>query len=127
MFCPKCGGEYREGFIECADCRVPLTEQAPPEPEDLSEPDAPDLEFVHVLSTYNSADIAIIRTYLEAEGIRFFIEGEVFNALRPLVQPARLLVVKRDLAAAQEILADLHLRHTTHLVLGKDEGEEAAE
>ena len=27
MFCPKCGAEYRPGFTECYDCRLPLVEQ----------------------------------------------------------------------------------------------------
>ena len=31
MYCPKCGSEYREGFTSCADCEVPLVEQAPAE------------------------------------------------------------------------------------------------
>jgi hypothetical protein len=26
MWCPKCGAEYREGFFECSDCKIPLTE-----------------------------------------------------------------------------------------------------
>lgn len=30
MFCPSCGGEYREGFTTCADCEVPLVESLPP-------------------------------------------------------------------------------------------------
>jgi hypothetical protein len=32
MFCPSCQAEYREGFTECADCRVPLLHEplAPP-------------------------------------------------------------------------------------------------
>jgi hypothetical protein len=29
MFCPSCGGEYREGFTTCADCEVPLVESLP--------------------------------------------------------------------------------------------------
>src|SRR5260370_12111129 len=30
MFCPVCGGEYREGFTRCADCEVLLVEGPPP-------------------------------------------------------------------------------------------------
>jgi len=47
MFCPTCKCEYLEGFTTCADCKVPLVAQLPPEPaeeeleseanEDLSE------------------------------------------------------------------------------------------
>jgi hypothetical protein len=25
MICPNCKAEYREGFTECADCKIPLT------------------------------------------------------------------------------------------------------
>jgi uncharacterized RDD family membrane protein YckC len=30
LWCPECGAEYRAGFVECSDCRVPLSSQAPP-------------------------------------------------------------------------------------------------
>lgn len=30
LWCPKCGSEYRPGFVECPDCRVPLTTVKPP-------------------------------------------------------------------------------------------------
>lgn len=36
-WCPKCGTEYREGFAECADCHVALTNIRPAAPE----PEAP--------------------------------------------------------------------------------------
>src|SRR4051794_41094394 len=29
MYCPSCGGEYREGYTVCADCKVPLVEHLP--------------------------------------------------------------------------------------------------
>jgi hypothetical protein len=29
MFCPQCHVEYREGFVECSDCHVPLTDDLP--------------------------------------------------------------------------------------------------
>lgn len=30
LWCPNCGAEYRPGFLECPDCRVPLTAVKPP-------------------------------------------------------------------------------------------------
>lgn len=32
-FCPKCKYEYREGFTECSDCKVPLVDHLEEEPE----------------------------------------------------------------------------------------------
>lgn len=32
-WCPKCKSEYREGITECADCKVPLMDELPPESE----------------------------------------------------------------------------------------------
>ncbi len=30
LWCPECGAEYRAGFVECSDCRVPLSDEEPP-------------------------------------------------------------------------------------------------
>ncbi len=35
MICPKCGADYRDGFAECSDCRVPLRSS----PQDTKERD----------------------------------------------------------------------------------------
>jgi hypothetical protein len=29
MFCPQCRMEYREGFVECSDCQIPLVDRLP--------------------------------------------------------------------------------------------------
>ena len=38
MFCPQCHAEFREGFLECSDCHVPLLGCLiePPTPVDSS-------------------------------------------------------------------------------------------
>ncbi|MFH1537833.1 MAG: hypothetical protein ABIH66_02670 [bacterium] len=44
-YCPKCGGEYREGFRECSDCLLELVDTPPkdPRPPGLDdEDDKPD-------------------------------------------------------------------------------------
>lgn len=107
MFCPKCGAEYREGFTECADCRVPLVWDKPPEPRLEVEY----VEYEEVLRTFNPADIALIRSVLDAEGITHFIKGEHFILVRPLADPAALMVKKDEADRAREILKELDLKY----------------
>jgi hypothetical protein len=106
MFCPKCGAEYRQGFTECADCGVPLVYEKPPEPKT-------EVEFVgydEILRTFNPADIAIVRSILDAEGITYFMKGENFGMVRPLADPVGLMVKREDVDRAREVLKDLNLK-----------------
>ena len=103
MFCPVCKSEYVEGVKECHDCRVPLVKELP-HPEDQ-----PPVEFEEVISTYNQGDIATIRSLLDNAEIDYFISGEMFNLLGPLIQPARLKVRKDQAERARELLATLDL------------------
>jgi len=106
MFCPKCRAEYREGFLKCADCDIELVgelAELPPEPK---------LEFIdyeEVFSTYNPTDIAMIKSVLESEDITYFFKGEHFTYMRPLADPARLMVMKGQAEDARNLLADLNL------------------
>lgn len=106
MFCPRCGAEYREGFTECAECGVPLAHEPPPPP---AGPEY--VDYVPVLATFNAGDIAIIKAVLAGEEIKYFFEGECFNIVRPLVQPARLLVRWDQVQDAESALKGLKLTH----------------
>ena len=108
MFCPKCGGEYREGFTECSDCHVALTAD-PPVLEPAEGPEY--VELVEVLRTFNPGDIAVIKAIMEDEGVRYVFEGESFNMLDPLIRPARLMVAKADVETAKESLKDMKLSY----------------
>ena len=92
MICPECKEEYRNGFTTCADCGAKLVSTLPFEttPDPAQEIDHNTL--VPVLETHNQADIAIIKSALEAAGIMYHFSGESFHMMgvRPL--PARLLV-----------------------------------
>jgi hypothetical protein len=103
MFCPKCNSEYREGFTKCADCGIELVQELP------INPDAEDVEWVEVLSTYNNGDIAMLKSLLECENINYYFHGEYFNAVRPWVQPAVLMVDKKDVPVVKELVKDLKL------------------
>ena len=121
VFCPRCGCEYRDGFTECADCHVPLAAEPPPPP-----PEPEYIAYEPMLSTHNGVDIDIINAVLESEGITYFFEGDIFNLVRPLVQPARLMVRKDQVQQAKEVLEELKLAYFAFPHM-KDEQEEQEE
>jgi hypothetical protein len=104
MYCPSCRVEYRPGFARCADCGAALVAALPPEPELLP--------FDEVCTTYNPGDVALLTAILEGDGIDHVFQGEVFNRMRPLVDPVRLLVRRDQVERARELLADVSLTWT---------------
>ena len=71
MCCPRCLTEYRDGFIECADCRVPLAAGLPPEPAQRLA-----LELVTVLETGDSFALTRAKASLEEAGINYLVSGD---------------------------------------------------
>jgi hypothetical protein len=52
MYCPKCGCEYRDGFLKCSDCGTALVPKSHILVENkLKESTSEDVEFVVVLRT----------------------------------------------------------------------------
>jgi hypothetical protein len=119
MYCPKCRAEYREGFSKCSDCNVDLVSELPEE----QEPEY--IEYEDVLSTYNLADIAIIKSLLEAEGITYYFADEnVFSYIPALALPARLMVRNDQAAEAKAILKDADLSYIAANIDEPDSGDE---
>ncbi len=81
LFCPQCGAEYREGFLECSDCHLPLVAALPSEPQPQPQPD---LELVTVLVTGNPALIAVAKSLLEDSGIEYLTQNEGLHDLFPV-------------------------------------------
>jgi hypothetical protein len=67
--------------------------------------------FVMVLETDSLTDIALIKAALDAEGVRYFIQGENMKYIRPGDQSARLMVQQEDIQKAVELLKPLNLRY----------------
>ncbi len=105
MFCPQCRTEYREGFDVCADCDIKLVEVLDP------EPDPEFVEYDCVLQTYNPADIAIIKSLLDGEGITYYFKGDHL-ALRPMGDAARLMVDRQQVDRVKDLIKDLKLSYT---------------
>jgi len=108
MFCPNCRYEYRRGFTLCADCNVPLVEELPEAAEE-SETFA-ETQYVEVLSTFDVTDIMQVKGILDAEGIRYYIHGEVARDNFPFVQPATVMVARDDVRRASVLLKTLKLQ-----------------
>jgi hypothetical protein len=105
MFCPSCHTEYIAGTSECADCRVPLVKERPPE----KEIDIP--EFEKILTLFNVGDIAVIRSVFDSAQIEYVFDGENFNLVDPMIQPARLFVKASQADVAKGLLKDMNLHY----------------
>jgi hypothetical protein len=112
MWCPSCGAEYVPGVQECPDCRVTLVETPPPPPAAA--------EFEEILRTFNQGDIALIKSILDDAGFQYFFQGEIFNLVDPLIQPARLRVRKDQAGEARELLKGMNVSFLAVSV--RDEG-----
>jgi len=64
-----------------------------------------------LLETSNPADIAMVKSLLNAEGILHFVQGEAFNTVRPLIEPARFMVAEDRLDDAMELIRTLQLSY----------------
>jgi hypothetical protein len=121
MFCPKCGSEYRSGFVRCAECDIELV----PDPPERFTDEPEEIEYEEVLSTYNPGDVAVIKSLLDGEGITYFFQGEAVAPYLYNAVPMRLLVRKDEARIASEILADLDLSLTyAGIAKERESGEE---
>ena len=108
MYCPQCGVEYREGFSECSDCRVPLLSGTPPVEPDPFEPN---LDLVVVLETNDAVQLAMAKGLLEEAGIPLFVLGQIATLVQDvdgfLRKWVRLQVPRDREAEARELLEQL--------------------
>lgn len=103
-YCPNCGAEYRPGFTDCFDCRIPLVD----EPPDKSgrrggrEPSP-------VVEVYRAGrvDAQVVCSALEGHGIAAVVDNEGGGGYPVTVGDlgsAGVFVQADDLDAATEII-----------------------
>ncbi len=111
MFCPNCKAEYREGYTHCSDCDVDLvpnlSENSNSNQDELDSDDA----FVSLFSTYNLADIAVIKSILDDNDIEYFIQGENTAYIRGYMDPSILKVRKDQADTVKELLKDFDIKY----------------
>lgn len=126
MYCPECGSEYRDGFVTCVDCEVPLTESPP------AEIFHPNIQLVTVFEGTDPAAIALAESLLLEEKIPYnkkfdqvqdlFAMGRLMG-FNPMVGPVVIQVPEEHAEAALEMLGEL--RHGN--LEAADESAEAVE
>ena len=111
MHCPQCLTEYRDGFTECADCRVPLVPGAPPtEEKPVGEPGA---ELVTVFETSDPFAVNLAKATLEDNGIEYVMGGDDsqergLTGMSPMgAMPTKFIVEAHLAESAREVLDPL--------------------
>ncbi len=115
VFCPKCKDEFVSGVTECPDCTVHLVKGLPSESGPVYDPVYVDL--VTVLETGDPGVIMVVKSILEAAGIKYYAKGEgvqhLFGAgtfgsgFNPLTGPVCIQVAAADKDDALLLLKDI--------------------
>ena len=86
MFCPQCRMEYREGFVECSDCHVPLTDHLEPEAPAEEHASGGDLDVLIRTACWGPIAIGLAKSLLEEAGIPFFAMDQNITARQESVK-----------------------------------------
>ena len=109
MYCPECRTEYRDGFNECADCRVALLPGTAPQPDAAFDPD---LDLVVVLETNERIQLAFAKGVLDDAGIPYFVLGQIATLIQDvdpfLMKWVRIQVPRDRETEARSLLEQLN-------------------
>jgi predicted RNA-binding Zn-ribbon protein involved in translation (DUF1610 family) len=107
MFCPKCRGEFREGFTRCHKCDVALVEELSPVEPKIKLPSEPPRDLIKFASFLSPIDAYLVRMRLEAEGIDCFLLDvnlvEMDWLYSNAVGGVKLYIDRKNLEKAQSI------------------------
>jgi len=74
MYCPKCKAEYREGISLCNSCSIALV-------DDLGQDILEYQELFPVYSPPDASLLAIAKSLLDGEGIKYWVQNELLQDL----------------------------------------------
>lgn len=110
IICPNCScilelelNEQSFGIVHCTNCDslIDFTVNPPA----VTNPK----EYVELFSTLNVGDIVVIKSVLDDAHIDYYVAGENFAIIDPLIQPARFFIVKEQINNVKELLKDFNL------------------
>lgn len=83
MYCPKCGFEYRNGFLKCSDCGATLVPKSHMAAEaESKKPLAEDAEFVVVMRTGRIWEVEMVANAFKEAKIPCYQQLETSTGLR---------------------------------------------
>lgn len=108
MYCPECRAEYREGYLQCADCGVALVDRLPAEDAtDTAHSGGPP---VVVFVSGDIHEAALVRSLLEGSGIRAALFDEHFSRMDSpmsmIVGGIKVVVPELQAAFARDVLTE---------------------
>src|SRR5580692_10481363 len=111
-YCPQCRVEYRLGFSECADCRVPLVSTMPPSPATMDDESPNESEYVPVLDTTDNFALSAAIGLLNEAEIPHVVDDEPSGVSPEVlaakhqwwILPCRILVAPEYEEEARELL-----------------------
>ncbi len=108
-FCPKCKGEYLEGYDRCAFCNVKLVDRLP----DGVEPE-PLIKLVEVCKVRGDVEANVVRSLLDAYNIEMVSTGHNVQSVWPLtvdgLGEVNILVKERDAKKAKELIEKAQIK-----------------
>lgn len=67
-------------------------------------------KYVPILKTFSQVDIAMIKSLLDGN-VQYYFKDENFMSVRPLLEPAILMVVEEDAGEVKELLKNFELNY----------------
>ncbi len=107
VICPNCKSELKlddderkAGKIHCPECESYIDFTVKP-PAVKSRK-----EYSQAFSSLNQGDIGIVKSILDDGDIDYYVFGENFLSVDPLIQPARFFIANDQIDEAKELLKD---------------------
>lgn len=109
IICPSCSSELRLAkeeraarIFHCPECEAYLDFTVNP-PMVLK-----DKKYTEVFSSRNQGDIALLKSFLDDSDIDYYVSGEDFLAVYPLIQPAKFFVRDDQVDEAKGLLKEFN-------------------
>ncbi|HEX9657740.1 MAG TPA: hypothetical protein VGB89_12605 [Bacteroidota bacterium] len=105
VVCPNCESDLElsdkerfSGKVHCPECEALIDYRVTP--PGIFNRD----HFVELLTSLNQGDIGLVKSILENAGVEYYVLGENFLSVEPLIQPARFYVSQKQFEEVKELL-----------------------